>query len=183
MEMKKVITIGVLSLFVLGAAYWAYLWIKDLIFYERYVNVEEGISMKYPKGWKVIPKPDTGAIVAFLKPKDNAFVLFQANWNISLTRLAVPLTLDQYVKAANDQMKFTFADLESTAEPVTLSGHKGYKLVYISRRSDGLMFITYVFIYNNVAYNITYADMKDVYLDKKKKQIIADVIGSLKVNF
>jgi len=183
MDIKKAVLFGALAVFVLGAGYLSWLIIRDKMLYSQYTNDKEGISMKYPKGWKVVPYPETGAIVGFVMPKANALVLFQANWNISATPLAEPLTLEQYAGAANAQMTFMFKDVVPSARPVKISGHEGRELVYLSRKDDGLVFITYVFIYKNVAYNITYADEKAAWLDPEKKRRVADVIGSLKVNF
>ncbi len=168
---------------VLGVAYLSWLMILDKMSYDLYTNEKEGISMKYPKGWKVTPYPNTGAIVVMVKPKENPLVLFQANWNISATRLPEPLTLDQYVKASNAQVQFMFKDAQATAYPVRLSGHDGRKIVYISADPEGMVILNYVFIYKGVAYNIMYIDSKDAYLDPKKSKAVTDVIHSLKVKF
>ena len=183
MDIKKIILYAGIALAVIGLVLMAYFWVRDTLMYSHYSNDKEGISMKYPKGWKIIPNPEGGAIVGFVKPKDNPLILFLANWNISKTVLKVPLTLEAYAKAADAQITFAFKDVVPSMRPIKLSGHPGYELVYISSKEGGLVFISYVFIYKGTAYNVTYADEKEAYLDPARKPLIADVIRSLKVNF
>ncbi|MBF0386786.1 MAG: hypothetical protein HQL20_02900 [Candidatus Omnitrophica bacterium] len=183
MDYKKILLFGSVAVAILGMAWFAWTIIYDSMTYAVYSNDKEGIAMKYPKGWKLIPNPDTGAMVAMVKPKENPLILFQANWNISSTRLSVPLTLDQYVTAANAQVQFMFKDAKATASPIKLSGHEGRQIVYINNEEGGMVLICYVFIYQGSAYNITYMDFKESYLDPKKRKAITDVIRSLKVKF
>ena len=183
MDIKKILLIVGSVLLGLGVALLVGFWIRDLMTFEQYSNVKEGIAMKFPRGWKVVPNPPGGAIVGFVEPKTNALAQFQANWNISKTELKVPLTLEEYVKAANAQITFAFRDAVPSSRPVMLSGHEGYELVYVSSKEDGLVLISYVFITKGTAYNITFADVKEAYTNLTKKQLIADVIRSLKVNF
>jgi hypothetical protein len=183
MKPNRIGLIILISVISTGILLIAGLWLKDSITYDHYVNAREGISIKYPKGWKVVPYPDTGAIAGFVEPRANPLVMFQANWNISATPLKVPMTLDDYVKAANAQVTFMFRDVKPSLRFLDISGHKGVELVYISSKDDGLVLVTHAFIYKGTAYNVTYADDKSAWLNPERKQMIADVIHSLKVNF
>lgn len=184
MDLKKIILIIATVIFLTGAGYLGWLWLDDYMHYAWYYNQKEAIGMKYPKGWKVVDAPSTGAIVGFVMPKPNALALFQANWNISYTKLQEEMSLEQYVKAADAQMSFLFGKLITAAQPVKLSGHNGYKLSYSSDKEGGLIIIAYFFIFKGVAYNITYADRLDEYSKSKTQQAsVEKVIQSLKVGF
>jgi hypothetical protein len=183
-DIKKILMYAGAAIVFIGIALLSYFLIRDFMMFTRYTNDKEGISIKYPKGWKMVEHPLGGeAIVGFVKPKESALIVFQSNWNISKTELKVPLTLEAYVKAADAQILFAFSDAVPSSKPVMLSGHPGYELIYVSSKDGGLVLISYVFIYRGTAYNITYADEKEAYFDPKRKQLIADVIRSLKVNF
>lgn len=183
MDIKKIIIYCLSAAAIAGAGYFAWLQIEDRLFFSQYTNEKEGLSIKYPKGWKVVPYPDTGAIVVMVKPKENPLVLLQANWNISATPVEATLTLDEYVKAANAQVQFMFHDAKAKARSLRLSGHEGREMVYFSPDEEGVVLITYVFIYKGVAYNLMYMDTKDAYFNPKKRKAIEHVIGSLKVDF
>ena len=183
MVLKTVLIYLFAGLVLLGAAYFVWSQIEDKAAFDLYTNPKEGFSMKYPKGWKVIPHPEGGAIVAMAKPKDNPLVMFQDNWSFSLTPLAEPLTLDQYVEAANAQVLFLFREAKASVYPMILAGHQGRKLVYISPDANGLVLVVCVFIYKNVAYNISFMGAKGAYTDFNKRRAIDHVINSLKVNF
>lgn len=184
MNWKKIIIGVLLALIVLVAGFAGWLVYDDMTNYDLYKNKVEGISMKYPKGWKLTQYPDGGAIAVMVKPKANAFVQFNSNWNISATTLNQPLTLDEYTKAANAQVQFMFQQVSATARKVNLSGHEGREIVYLPPvKQDGLVILTYVFIYKGVAYNVMYMGAKEDYTDPVKKRVLDHVIGSLKVTF
>lgn len=152
--------------------------------FQQYVNTKEGFSLLYPRGWTerlVLPE---GGIVAFVADKQNPLDYFQDNISITYTDFSKqPISLEEYAKLAKSQTTGTFRGI-TFKEPqrVTLSGRPAYKLFFQVTGAVNLTIVSYVFMFNDIAYNITYAAMTDHY-EKSGQQILNVVIASLKVMF
>ncbi|MBF0595447.1 MAG: hypothetical protein HQL22_10850, partial [Candidatus Omnitrophica bacterium] len=62
-KIKLSLLVLLLGAVLFAAGYFTFFWVRDRTVYEQYTNRPEGFAMKYPKGWKVIHYPESGASV------------------------------------------------------------------------------------------------------------------------
>lgn len=152
--------------------------------FKQYVNEKEGWSLYYPKTWQMQDTPMPGRIAAFVAPKNNPLDFFNDNIAITYTDLSKkPISLQEYVDTAKRQMAATFQDvLFVESRKLNISRHPGAKLVFQTKPDTNLTFVIYTFIFNDVAYNITYSVMTEHY-QKNGRYLFEAMMATLKVIF
>ena len=160
--------------------------------YATYTDPKSGIRVKFPAYWKVIDRPEGGALVAFLTPKSNDMDVFIENVNISVKDMSgTPMTPMEFSRETIKQLTGTFAGFISVLEsqPMTVAYRPGYKFVYIGDVSkenletvkaeygisnlDNSNPLEYMYVWvlkDNRAYIMTYVAQKSEF-DKYLKEV------------
>ncbi len=152
--------------------------------YLDYQNTAYGFKMKYPGHWTRIDKPEGGAVVAFVSPKESDLDTLLENLNISFHDLSVkPLTLEQFSQMATFQLTVTFGELVTvvTSESAPVSRYSGYKFVYDVGEEEGkkARFLHYWIVERNKAFIFTYFGKPDDF--NKNKGILNKMLGSFEL--
>lgn len=112
--------------------------------------------MSYPEKWEV---KENENMLAFLSPTENENDIFQENVNLIIQDLsAQPMTLDEFTKLSQDQLKQYLAKAPVTKlTHTTLVGQKADQLEYSAEyQGFKLKLRQYWFIKDNKAYVFTY---------------------------
>ncbi len=148
--------------------------------YHEFTSPEYNFSIKYPSDWQMV-KPEQGAVVVFLSPKENDLDTFQANVNVVVQDLsAQSMTLEQYAKLALDQLTGTFKDVDVVENaPTTVGKLSGHKLVYAAQGESPLKIMTVMVLQDDVAYSIFFTSEFNKF-DQYVAQI-NDVVNSFRL--
>ena len=154
-----IIGIGAILILILAIALFA-----PRVDYYIYKNSNAGIQLKYPSNWKMQEHLETGALVVFVSPLDNALDIYPDNANITIQDISKnPLNLEEYARLAVDQLIAVFGneqirDLETT--PTRLAHLPARKIVYIAKTQEADLKIMHVLALDGMtAYQFTYSGL------------------------
>ena len=170
MRRRKLITfllfvVALLSLSVIG---YIFLNFGKQHAYDLYENKKYAFSLRYPVDWKLGEVTPILA-VSFFSPLENNLDKFRENVNIVIQDLSEnPMTLQVYSDTAIKQMEAVFGANMKILErgPAYLSGHIGYRFIYLGESDQKEYKFMHVWtIINNTAYQFTFTAMASDYND------------------
>ena len=158
--------------------------------YATYTDPKIGIRVKFPAYWRVVDRPEGGAIVAFLTPKSSALDTFIENVNITIKDISsTPMTPMEFSRETVKQLTGTFAGYISVLEsqPISVAHRPGYRFLYMGDVaqqninaveaqygkvdvSNPLKYLHVWVLKDNRAYIITYVGLKSEF-DKYLKEV------------
>ncbi len=153
--------------------------------YAVYKDAGYGIQIKYPTYWALYDKPEGGAIVAFVVPKEPGMDVFVPNVNVTMNDLSGTFTTqDQFSKTIIRQVTKTFAPYIKVLESkrIKLAGRPGYRFVYagqIEGNDNPMQYLHAWVVDGDRAYIITYAALKGDF--KKHHGIVRAMMKSFKL--
>jgi len=129
-----------------------------------YNNSAYGISIKYPKTWKLDPKQDpiTGSVATFVSPKTGTSETSLENVNLIVENLpGQNITLDEFTHEIKQSNKDAIIIEESKTK---LSNRPAYQIIY-NKKEEGynLKRLQIWTVKDNKAYVITYTAESDKY--------------------
>ena len=137
------------------------LWIFKPVPMSPYKNAEQGIRINYPKGWQVVESPGPGAIVAFLAPKQEKYINFLPNVNVTcVPQPRKKLTEEQLTQVTYQQLMTLFQGKMKLVEdaPIFLAGRTGHKFQFTGLdTANSLQYLCAWVWANDCVYVITYA--------------------------
>jgi eukaryotic-like serine/threonine-protein kinase len=103
-----------------------------------YQNPAYGIKIQYPSDWRVSENGlrDYTNIVAFYSPLENVTDRVPEHLTLSRIDYSQNITLDQYNKFLNSTLKNISGVQILESNPITLAGHQGRDVVYLSTPSS-----------------------------------------------
>lgn len=131
--------------------------IKAMPGFKVYENSKEGFAMQYPETWSV-RENSFNTIVSFLSPLENKDDKFSENVNIVSEAIGdKSVTLDQYYKVSEENLKKFFSDFKLIKnEATTLSGSPARMVIYTASQNQLKLRTTQTFtIKDGKAYIVT----------------------------
>lgn len=131
--------------------------IKPMPGFKVYENSKEGFAMQYPETWS-LRENSFNTIVSFLSPVTNKDDKFSENVNVVSEAVGdKSITLDQYYKVSEENLKKFFSDFKLIKnEATTLSGSPARMVIYSASQNQLKLRTTQTFtIKDGKAYIVT----------------------------
>ncbi|MBF0511076.1 MAG: hypothetical protein HQL13_01975 [Candidatus Omnitrophica bacterium] len=156
------------------------------IFLNTQFNVYEDarykFSIKYPKTWKVVVRPNSTAAVAFLRPKDTALDILQENFSVTIQSMPDTVySLAEFSDAIKRQMTGMFEKSINIIEyhPIHWGWRSGYKMVFRAPKPDHLWMSNAWLLRQDQAYIMAF--LGDLNRYKQDSLIVNEMINSFRL--
>lgn len=156
--------------------------------YAKYTNTALGFSIKFPSYWKPVPKPQAGAVIVFISPKESALDELQENFSVSIKDMPNPMTIEHVSNLIVNQVGGTFGETVDISQmiPATIGGKPGYRLQFAGKSkmllaggvrdvANPVLYLTAWTIVGNRLYILTFtgAEKDFAKFEKKANEMIS----------
>jgi serine/threonine-protein kinase len=127
--------------------------------FKVYMNLQQGLWMKYPPTWDMLEDPGASAFMAyFLSPLESPTDTFRENVNLVVEPLPASVNLEQVVANSRElllqQMGVTFVEYAAKDQ---MGGLPAYRSVYTgAMQGRALKWLQYSAIKGSRAYTLTF---------------------------
>lgn len=143
----------------------------------------DNFSISHPADWTTDESGKMGTKVILFAPLENEATPFNENINVMTEDLpSAAITLDQYVKASEKQIKNFITDAKvETSEGIEINGQAFHSLIYSGKQSNmDLKFQQYFTVKDEKALILTLTTKVDTYDDYK--EIGSQIMKTFKFN-
>lgn len=180
--LKRSIIIALLvlaGLMLLAAGWWL---LKHEFSYGQYKDTTYQFSIKYPKSWKVMIKPQEGVAVVFQSPPDTALDVFLENVNIAVNPVPDQIaSLKSFSETITKQMTVVFKNNIKILEDkdITVAGRAGHRLILETPAPESLRSEIMWTIKGSNAFIFTFMGKKDKY--EATKPMLDEMVSSFQL--